>query len=201
MLDHLPLARNHLQGLRHVLADLAQSSAATAWAGRRRRIDHPLARQMLGQRPARRLAPLEAVDRDCHGRQGGRLGCHLGFGCGLFQIGELKLELLDQPGAALRGSTEPVMAQLGDGELELLNHQRAGLRLGFGRRPRGTLCHQHRLQRSDIVGERIIGARHAAMESQSAALVIPSHAGLVIHPAACGRHVCCGARQSIPSRR
>ena len=55
VLDHLPLARHHLQRLGHVLAQLAQRAAA-ARAGRRRRIDDALARQMLGQRPARRLA-------------------------------------------------------------------------------------------------------------------------------------------------
>ena len=41
-----------------------RKAAAAARAGRRRRIDDALARQMLGQRPARRLAPLEALHRD-----------------------------------------------------------------------------------------------------------------------------------------
>ena len=50
VLDHLPLARNQLQRLGHVLADLAQCRTAAARAGRGRRIDDPLARQMLGQR-------------------------------------------------------------------------------------------------------------------------------------------------------
>ena len=35
VLDHLPLPRNELQRLGHVLADLAQSAVTTAWAGRR----------------------------------------------------------------------------------------------------------------------------------------------------------------------
>ena len=56
VLDHLPLARHQLQRLGHVLAQLVQGAAA-ARAGRRSRIDDALARQMLGQRPARRLAP------------------------------------------------------------------------------------------------------------------------------------------------
>src|ERR1700748_2062620 len=54
--DHLPLARNELQGLGHVLAELVQSAAATR-ARRGRRIDDALARQMLGQRPASHLLP------------------------------------------------------------------------------------------------------------------------------------------------
>ena len=63
MLDHLPLARNELQRLGHVLADLAQCRPAAARAGRGRRIDDPLARQMLGQRTARRPAPFERWHR------------------------------------------------------------------------------------------------------------------------------------------
>jgi len=59
MLDHFPLTRDEFQRLGHVLADLAQSVVATAWAGRRRWIDDALARQMRGQRTARGLAPLE----------------------------------------------------------------------------------------------------------------------------------------------
>ena len=64
MLDHFPLPRNELQGLGHVLADLAQCRAAAAWAGRGCRIDDALARQMLGQRTARRPAPFERCHRN-----------------------------------------------------------------------------------------------------------------------------------------
>jgi hypothetical protein len=38
MRDHLPLARDQLQRLGHILADLAQPLVATAWADRRRGI-------------------------------------------------------------------------------------------------------------------------------------------------------------------
>ena len=54
MLDHLPLPRDHLQRLGDVLAQLAQPRAAAARASGRRRLDHPLARQMLGEGLARR---------------------------------------------------------------------------------------------------------------------------------------------------
>ena len=53
-LDHLPLAGNDLQRLGDVLAQLRQPCAAAAGAGRRPGNDHPLARQMLGERLARR---------------------------------------------------------------------------------------------------------------------------------------------------
>ena len=96
VLDHLPLARHDLQRLGHVLAELAQHAAA-AWARRRRGIDDVLARQMLRQRAARRLLPLEAAHRRLIGIRGSRdLRRRLGFGRGLFQVGKLQLELLDQ---------------------------------------------------------------------------------------------------------
>src|SRR6266550_6985603 len=54
MLDHLPLPRDHLQRLGDILAQLAQPSAAATLAGCRSGFDHPLARQMFGERLARR---------------------------------------------------------------------------------------------------------------------------------------------------
>ena len=48
VLDHFPLARDELQRLGHVLAELAQGRPAAARACRRQRIDNALARQMLG---------------------------------------------------------------------------------------------------------------------------------------------------------
>lgn len=86
VLDHLPLARNELQRLGHVLANLAQSAVAAAWAGGRHWIDNALPRQMLRQRPAGWLAALERWHRNL-------LGCHLRRGLSLrrvlLQIGEL----------------------------------------------------------------------------------------------------------------
>jgi hypothetical protein len=66
MLDHFPLAGDQFQRLGHVLADFAQSRAATARVGSRRRIDDALPRQMLGQRitcpagGARMMPPLSS---------------------------------------------------------------------------------------------------------------------------------------------
>ena len=61
-LDHLPPARDHLQRLGHILADLRQPLRPTAGAGSRPRHHHPLARQMIGEGLARRLAANEALD-------------------------------------------------------------------------------------------------------------------------------------------
>jgi len=54
MLDHLSPARHHLERVGYILAELAQSAAATR-AGRRHGIDDPLAWQMIGKTTARLL--------------------------------------------------------------------------------------------------------------------------------------------------
>src|SRR3984893_4357198 len=125
MLDHLPLARNELQRLGHVLADLAQSAITTTWADRRCGINDALARQMRGQRTARGLAPLERRHRN-------RLGHRRRFGlCNIFfQVGELQLKLIEQR-ATLRRLSELLVPQLLYRELELVDQQRAVLRLAL----------------------------------------------------------------------
>src|SRR5437879_13836647 len=85
VLDHLPLTRDHPQRLGDVLAQLAQPRAATAQASGRARLDHPLARQMCGERMARRALAGE-------GHHVRRLGCStLG---GDLVLGRRTLELL-----------------------------------------------------------------------------------------------------------
>jgi hypothetical protein len=104
-------------------------------------------------------------------------------------------------GAAFGGLTEPLVAQLGDGELHLLDQQRTRLRLG-------ALGKQHRLERLDVVGKGV-GAGHESNCSTARAIcdrqsrhrvTMPHQASTNAQPAACGRHVCCGIRQSMPSR-
>jgi len=70
-LDDLPLARNNLQGLGDVLADLGQLLRAAARAGGRWRHHHALARQMSGERLA--PGPAAAGERLHLGRAGRRL--------------------------------------------------------------------------------------------------------------------------------
>ena len=68
VLDHLPLARDDLQRLGDVLAELGQPRRAAAGAGCRSGHDDPLARQMLGERLARRALAREGRDRRGPGR-------------------------------------------------------------------------------------------------------------------------------------
>ena len=83
----------------------------------------------------------------------------------LFQVGELQLELLDQR-PAFRRLAKPLMAQFGDGKLQLRNLQRPRMRLCLGAAhlrfrldPRCALGDQHRLQRRNVVGQGI-GSAH-----------------------------------------
>jgi hypothetical protein len=188
-----------------------------ARAGLGHRVDHALARQVLGQRPARRLAPREGLHG--LGRRLIDLRRRFGLGLVLLQLEQLQLELVEQR-AALRRLAEPFVPQLGDLVLELLDQQRLVAHLGAMRLPLGQ---QHRLQRLDVVGERFSGWRgHIAISGtipsrrngdstaespcRTAPLHLPSpkrssgfaQAG---HPATCGRQLRCGRRQSIPSSR
>jgi hypothetical protein len=122
------------------------------------------------QRTARRPLALEAFYLDLRrsGCRGSQPGLRLGFGSIRFQIGELKLELFED-GAALGGLAVLLVAQLGDGELHLLDQQRPRLRLGLrvlrlhlrgkARRIRGD---QHRLQRSYMDGNLVLGLKSKA---------------------------------------
>jgi hypothetical protein len=75
----------------------------------------------------------------------------------LLQIGQLKLELVEQR-ATFRGLPEPLVPHLPDRVLELLDQQRAVRRLALCHHPRRALGNQHRLQRRNIIGQRIISA-------------------------------------------
>ena len=69
-LDHLPAARDHLQRLGHVLADLRQLLQSAARAGSRRRHHHALARQVRRERlAARKPLDLRGPRRRLFGRQ------------------------------------------------------------------------------------------------------------------------------------
>jgi hypothetical protein len=75
----------------------------------------------------------------------------------LLQISQLKLELIQQR-ATFRGLTEPLMPQLADRVFELLDQQRTVLRFALRGDACRTLGNEHRLQRLDIIGQRISGA-------------------------------------------
>jgi len=86
MLDHLPLARDHLQRLGDGLAELPQPCAAAARACRRSGHDDALSREVGGELLSRRALAREGGDR-CRLRCG-PLGGDLVLGGGRFQLRE-----------------------------------------------------------------------------------------------------------------
>jgi hypothetical protein len=87
---------------------------------------------VVGQRPARRLAPLKCRDLD--------IGCCRRSHCDLcrcfrlrgilFHLGKRELELLEY-GMPFRGLSELLVPELFDRELHLLDHQLAGADFGL----------------------------------------------------------------------
>jgi len=112
MLDHLPLPRDHLQRLGDILAQFAQPCAAAAQAGRGGRLDHPLARQMLGER----LTRWPLAGKGCHIRRlrNGALGGNLVLARRARELLEGQLHLVEQPHAAFRARAVELACQLCD---------------------------------------------------------------------------------------
>ena len=112
---------------------------------------------MLGEGFAHGLAPREGA----HGA-GLVLRCRLFsrqriLGCCCFQLFELQLQLIDQPRTALGGDAVFVAPQLGDLQLQLLDHRfragRQGARLhqiAFSGLRTGCLRGQFRAQSGDL---------------------------------------------------
>ena len=143
-----------------------------------------------GQRTARRSAPFERRHHDLLAR---RRGCDLRRRLGLrsirLQIGELKLELIEQR-TTLRGLAEPIVPQLPDRELELLDQQRPVLGLALrrcapylGRTQRLALRDDERMRTRKSSGSES-SMRHATMKSQSRCICERQAIDAVIHNAA-----------------
>ena len=166
-LDHLPPARLRLQRPRHVLAELAQAGAATAFAPLRR-IDHyPFSGKMLREGIALRGPPGEAANVRRPGDSS--LRRQFVFRCAGLKLLEFERQLLDQSRRAFRPLSVDLALEPSDPQL-LLRDQRHVLRglsasnrqfcldfkllRAFGR--------ERRLQRGDIVGEILAGRSHDA---------------------------------------
>ena len=99
-LDNLPLTRHRFQRSGYVFAELAQATAAAAFA-RRRRIDHnPLARKVVWERVALSALARKSDNRRCFGDC--LLRRQFVFRRVRFQFFEGKRQLVDQPRRALR---------------------------------------------------------------------------------------------------
>jgi hypothetical protein len=158
-LDHLPLAWDHLERLRDVLAQLGELAAARR-AGTWRQDNHSFARQMCRQRRTYRLLPLEALDRDRSSLPGGGYGGQRILGRRRLQLLQLEFQLIEMVGTLGR-LPEPVAFILGDHQLEMGDHCFGTRHPRLGQLARRALGRERRLQRVDVVRNRIRTGRHA----------------------------------------
>jgi hypothetical protein len=121
VLNHFPLTRNDLDRLGDVFAELRKPGRAAAGAGSWARHDDPLARQMIGEWFAHRLAA--RVGRNERGRGaslgGGHLGRDLVFGGRGFELLELKFHLIKELATAFGAAAIKLPPHLLDRELEM----------------------------------------------------------------------------------
>jgi hypothetical protein len=170
VLDHLPPPRDHFQRLGDVLAQSAQSRAAAAQASGRARLDHPLARQMVGEGLARRALAGE-------GHHIRRLGCgalggNLILGGRTLKFLQPQFHLVNEPHTAFRVLAIELARQLLDLQSLVGDHGVIVGSLGLGNRQfrldpccPGALGKERRLQRSDILQQVFTGGGHAGIES------------------------------------
>ncbi len=163
VLDHLPLARDHLYRLGDVLAKLGQSRAAAAEAGVRPRHDDPFAGQVFGERLAGRPLAREGGDRSSLGL--GYLGSDLVGGSRGLQLFQLQFHLVQQPRGPLGVRAEPFAVQLGDLELQMSDQRLVIGPLGADLGKLGVRSGQRRLQRLDIFHSGGLLGVHRAMQS------------------------------------
>ena len=161
-LDHLPRARHDFERLGHVLAKLRERPLAAGASGGSGD-HHPLARQVRGQRPSSR----SAVRRDRGIRIASGQGGAILARCSL-ELLELQLQLIELA-ATLGRRPEPLLAQLGDQQLEVRDERLGAGRAGLRLLPRGALRQKRRTQRLKIVWERGGGLRHVAIQARDVA--------------------------------
>ena len=186
MPDHAEPARQVVQHLGHVLAEAAQRAAAGRAGMRLGAVLHHLARQVLRQRAAGRLAALwpgRGVRRILGGCRGGRLR---------LQLLERQLQLVGLGRQPLRRAAELQPPQPGQLQPEPLDQraligQRRGLRQHDG------------AQRVGVVGQGGEIDDHDGMIGDATALMPNESPASRRYPAISGRQVRAGMRQSMPS--
>lgn len=154
-----PLARDDLQGLSDVLAQLGQFAAARR-ARARAGQHHAVARQIRGQWRAHWPLAGEALDHGVGqpglGRSG--FGGALILGGGGFHILQLQFQLVEQLAPPLGGGAKAVAPELGDLQLEVGDQRLGSHRPCLGGQARGLRLGQRGSQPFDGFGGR--GRRH-----------------------------------------
>ena len=208
-LDHFPPARLRLQGSRHILAELAQAVAATAFT-RRRRIDHhTLAGKMIGECVALGTLARKSAHRRCLGDR--CLRRKLIFRSACLQLFKCQRQLINQTRRALRSLPVDLALQLGNPQLLLGDQCHVFGRLGPRDRQLrgnlhspGALDDQRLFQRGYVIGKSGAISIHGDKRIINSVIcgALKSTWPIFFYlaqPALLGRHVSCGFRQSIPS--
>ena len=126
-----------------------------------RRDDDPLARQMRRQRATCRPLP----HMGCDDRPGGSLGGRLVLGRGLLELGQLELELVDEPLAALAGLAELLAPGFGQEQLQAFDLEAGSRDQSLGLLSGIALGQDHGVRRGEVVWQ---GCRLVAHEPMQA---------------------------------
>src|ERR1700756_4331899 len=202
VLHHLPLPRHHFQRLGDVLAELGEPDRTAAGAGGRAGNNDPLPRQVRRERLACRLPAREHAHlRRC---RRGFLGRDLVLGGRCLQLFKLQLHLVNETRLALVARPKKVALELLDRQSQMRNQSFRARRLGARLRKLSLTCANEPLQYLDVIRKRIISC-HADDGITPCCACVRLRSGddsqRRDQPAACGRHVCCGSRQSMPSSK
>jgi hypothetical protein len=154
---------------------------------------------------ARRLLAREAADgRRITGRGCDLLGGEIVLGGGGFEFLQFELQLFEKPHLAFTARAVNLPPHLLDRQPQMRDQGRGARCLGTRPRKISLACANQPLKRLDIIGKRIISDHHHKRITRCGPCLSLRSCGdsqCRDQPAACGRHVYCGARQSIPERR
>src|SRR3954447_4006136 len=163
VLDDLPAPRLALERLRDDLSQFAQARAAALAANARCGMNDALARQMVGQRPARRFACIDRAS-SFGGRPGGNLRLSLDLGLRLLEVRYSKFELLDDLLAALGGLTKLRAPRLGKQELQPLDLETEAGAFALGFDQTLALRQDHRMGSGKVGRQRLRRRDHTFRE-------------------------------------
>src|SRR5262245_27798218 len=126
------------------------------------------------------------------------------LGGGGFEFLQFELQLFEKPHLAFTARAVNLPPHLLDRQPQMRDQGRGARCLGTRPRKISLACANQPLKRLDIIGKRIISDHHHKRITRRGPCLSLRSCGdsqCRDQPAACGRHVYCGARQSIPERR
>jgi hypothetical protein len=101
------------------------------------------------QGASRRLLP-QVGRHDCAGFSSGSFGYRCVFGGSLFELGQLQLELVDEPLAPLAGLAELLASAFGEEQTQAFDLEAGSRDRSLGLLPSTALGQDHRVRRGEI---------------------------------------------------